>query len=235
MVEKEKATQPTYMKALFASMHGKEKVIGPALAPLGIELCGVPDFDTDNFGTFSGEKKRWGTQEDAALAKVKTILSRHNPDNLEYAVSSEGSFGPDPRSGGLTMVNREIVLFYERSSASLYTGEAVSPETNCFSLEHSDEEVLITRAYRAGFPEHGMIISYRPWWSWKRVFHKGIHTEDELRKWVRVGLQKASSVRLEADMRALHNPTRMKIIEQAALDLARILSEKGVGKSFLSH
>ena len=42
-------------RAVLATMHGKEEVIVPALAPLGLALSVCPGLDTDRFGTFSGE------------------------------------------------------------------------------------------------------------------------------------------------------------------------------------
>lgn len=40
--------------AVVATMHGKERAIIPALAPLGLALLPRPPIDTDHFGTFMG-------------------------------------------------------------------------------------------------------------------------------------------------------------------------------------
>ena len=44
--------------AVIATMHSKERVIIPALAPLGLEFLPSPPIDTDRFGTFTRDIRR---------------------------------------------------------------------------------------------------------------------------------------------------------------------------------
>lgn len=58
-------------RAVLATMHAKEKVIGPVVDRfLGLRLEVTSDVDTDRFGTFSRDIERTGSQLDAARAKI---------------------------------------------------------------------------------------------------------------------------------------------------------------------
>lgn len=58
-------------QVLLATMHGKEKAISNIfLKNLNCEVC-VESFDTDQFGTFTGEKPRLLNPYETCLLKAK--------------------------------------------------------------------------------------------------------------------------------------------------------------------
>lgn len=60
--------------AVIATMHGKERVLGPVLDGLGMDWVLASGLDTDAFGTFTGEIVRPGAQLDAARLKAEAAL-----------------------------------------------------------------------------------------------------------------------------------------------------------------
>lgn len=80
-------------QAVIGTMHGKEAVIGPRLSALGLTSLVPENFDTDRFGTFTGEVKRVGTQLEAARQKARAAMAA---TGAPIGVASEGSFGPHP-------------------------------------------------------------------------------------------------------------------------------------------
>ncbi|MEN9703202.1 MAG: hypothetical protein RLZZ209_628 [Bacteroidota bacterium] len=76
-----------------ATMHGKEKVIGPALEKAYRMKYSVAALDTDLLGTFSGEVERVLTPLEAAREKCRLALEKND---AEIAIASEGSFGSHP-------------------------------------------------------------------------------------------------------------------------------------------
>ena len=75
---------------LIATMHGKEEVIAPLLErELGVRCVTPRGYDTDRFGSFSGEVKRPDTALNTARAKALGALAQ---EGGTLAVASEGSF-----------------------------------------------------------------------------------------------------------------------------------------------
>ncbi len=80
-------------RVAMATMHGKEQVLAPALAAIGVELVMPKALDTDQFGTFTRDRPRQGTMVDAARAKAEAAMRE---TGLSAALASEGSYGPHP-------------------------------------------------------------------------------------------------------------------------------------------
>ena len=142
--------------AVLATMHGKERAIGPVLEQgLGLRVALAMGLDTDRFGTFSRDIERTGSQLDAARAKIAA--------GFEYApyarvgLASEGSFGPHPYIPFLAL-GRELVLLIDRERGLELTGHYASPETNYGHAVVSDMEAATAFAERSKFPEHGLIV-----------------------------------------------------------------------------
>ena len=56
-------------------MHGKEKVIVPILeSELGVKVILPKNFNSDQFGTFTGDTARTGNQLEAARLKVQSAM-----------------------------------------------------------------------------------------------------------------------------------------------------------------
>jgi len=77
--------------AAFATKHFKESVVAPAFATLEISVV-VPEVDTDQLGTFTGEIHRVGTPKEVVLKKARLGIQA---SGLLYGIASEGSIGPD--------------------------------------------------------------------------------------------------------------------------------------------
>lgn len=206
--------------AVLATMHQKERVMAPILSrELGVKITVAADFDTDKFGTFTREVKRLGTQIEAARLKAENALEIAG-ETLAFA--SEGSFGPHPMMPYLA-ANREIVILLDRANNLELIGESLSVETNYSHQLVSSIEEADDFAKKAGFPEHALVVVVGEAAAGKGEIVKGIATEKQLFEAVTAGLKKSSTgrVHIETDMRAMYNPTRMKNIENATLDLVK--------------
>jgi hypothetical protein len=207
-------------------MHGKEQVIAPLLQKhLGVETIVPQGFNSDQFGTFTGEIKRAGNQVEAARAKVQAAMTQLG---MDLGIASEGSFGAHP-SIPFVQSNLELLLLVDRKNGYEIRGHHRTSETNMDGqYVHSVEEAL-DFARKIGFPEHGVIVRKTdPRASEKQAFldqtsdiHKNIHTEAELMEIVRqmLDIPHTDRIFVETDMRAHRNPTRMKTIEKAVEDL----------------
>lgn len=201
-------------------MHQKERVIAPVLErELGVNILVPAGFDTDSFGTFTREVKRLGTQIEAARLKAEKALEIAG-ETLGFA--SEGTFGPHPMMPYLA-ANREIVILLDRDNNLELIGESLSVETNYSHQLVSSIEEADNFAKQAGFPEHGMVVIVGDAGLGNGEIVKGITTEKQLFDAVSAGLNKSSTgrVHVETDMRAMYNPTRMKNIGNATLDLVK--------------
>lgn len=204
--------------AVIATMHKKEEVISPILArELGINAIVTSDFDTDKFGTFTRETKRRGTQIEAAKFKAEEAL---NITGETLAISSEGTFGPHPFVPYLSC-NREIVMLIDKKHDLEIIGEEFSTETNHSHQIVKSVEAAFEFAQKVGFPEHGLVVMFEETPKDSSEVIKGITTQEKLEEAVSLFLKKSPNgkVHIETDMRALYNPTRMKNIGKATLNL----------------
>ncbi|MBE9123823.1 hypothetical protein IQ269_24245 [Tychonema sp. LEGE 07199] len=206
--------------AVLATMHQKERVMAPILErELGVKLVLPAELNTDIFGTFTREVKRLGTQIEAARQKAEKALEIAG-ETLAFA--SEGTFGPHPMMPYLP-ANREIVILLDRTNNLEIIGESLSVETNYSHQLVATIEEADDFAQKAGFPAHGLVVVVGDAALGNGEIVKGIVTEKQLFDAVSAGLKKSSTgrVHLETDMRAMYNPTRMKNIENATLNLVR--------------
>jgi hypothetical protein len=207
-------------KLVIATMHGKESVMAPLLEKeLGVQCVISPELNTDRFGTFSGEVKREGDPLETARMKCYTAMDAAGCD---LAVASEGSFGPHPIYF-FAQADDEIVLFVDRKHGIEIWVRELSTQTNFNGKEVKSTDELISFVHSAGFPSHSFIL--RESSTGADCIHKGINTEKFLQEAFNELIQRFGSAYVETDMRAMHNPTRMKVIEQATVKLVgKILS-----------
>jgi hypothetical protein len=197
-------------KLLIATRHRKEKVLIPPLKnALGILPLVPEDFDSDAFGTFSGEIERTADPLTTLRRKCMAAMELYGCD---LAIASEGSFGPHPDYPFLPG-NEEWLLFRDDRHQLEIIARELSLETNFSSQEISSESELLTFASKAGFPSHGLILR-----AGKDII-KGIQGEELLRSSFRKLREAGEQVTAETDMRALYNPGRMLVIERAAVKL----------------
>lgn len=207
-------------KLVVATMHGKEQVLAPLLIEaLGVEIILPPAFNTDTFGTFTGEVERTLSPFDAAFIKCKTAMKQTGCD---LAVANEGSFGPHPFIGFVSSDEELVVLIDAKNNLQIAAKE-LSTDTNFDGKKCNSFAEVKTFAELVHFPKHGLIIRKEKESASPIV--KGVINWDVLEKETSTFIQTYGQVFVETDMRAMYNPTRLKIIEAAGKKLiAKIIS-----------
>jgi len=205
---------------LVATKHEKEKVIAPILEEkLGIKCIVAIGFDTDVLGTFSGELERKDDPITTARKKCKIAMELSACD---MAIASEGSFGPHP-SIFFVPADDEFLIFIDKKNELEIIVRELSTETNFNAAEIKSEKELIDFAKAAQFPSHGLILRKNKDDYSEMI--KGITNLDSLLDAYRQFSRTDTRAYVETDMRALYNPTRMKVIERATHKLVnRIIS-----------
>jgi len=193
-----------------ATQHGKARALAPPLLRrLGLIVEPVC-IDTDAFGTFTGTSARTGTASEAALAKARAGMAA---SGLPLGLASEGSFGPHPwlpfGAGGV-----ETLAFIDAARGLELTLSAVSRRTNFAHLDVADGVDIAPFLARIGFPAHALVVKGPN----GAVLASGVTDMDALARLAWPGN------RLETDMRAHLNPTRMAAIRALAGRLAARLA-----------
>lgn len=208
---------------IIATMHGKESVIQPILEKqfqAQVSVC--TGMNTDAFGTFTRDRKRPGDQLKTCILKAKAALKNSNAD---FAIASEGSFGNHPSCPFLPL-NLEVVVLVGRDNNDVIIGESSTTDVLAAHTTVSSSQEALHFAEKFDFPRHGIIV--RKHKSHVRSMRKDILDGQELVEAVETLLKRpfTKSVFLETDLRAHRNPTRMKNIEQATLNLLTNLANE---------
>jgi hypothetical protein len=201
-------------------MHGKEAVIAPLLTEaLGVEMIVPPSFNTDQFGTFSGETERTGTPLETALLKCKAAMQ---VTGCDLAIASEGSFGPHPFIGFVT-ANEELLVLLDEKNKITIAAKELSTATNfnggLFTTWHQVQEFAIS----CQFPSHALLLKIAK--DDYTFIQKGIHDWKELEQQVSEFLTTHQQVYVETDMRAMHNPSRQLVIAAATKKLIQKINQ----------
>jgi Zn finger protein HypA/HybF involved in hydrogenase expression len=209
--------------AVLATMHQKEKAIAPLFeTELGCKVIVPTQFDSDRFGTFTRDIKRLGTQIEAARNKAQNVLE---VTGETLAIASEGSFYPHP-SFPFLACDREIVLLLDIDNDLEVIGEEISTQTNYNHQKIKNLQEALDFAQKVGFPEHGLVVMISQDATERENIFKGIVDEKNLIEMVEIALKKSpnGTIHLETDMRAMYNPTRLKVIEKATYNLIKKLN-----------
>ena len=199
---------------LIATKHEKEKVIAPILErELGVKCFLTSDLDTDELGTFTGEVER---KEDAIATARKKCLMAMELANCDLAIASEGSFGSHPTIF-FAHADDELLLFFDKKNDLEISARELSLETNFNGSKIKTEKELQEFADHSNFPSHGLIIRKSKEDLGDIV--KGITTEEQLNQAFDALISQYGTAYVETDMRAMYNPTRMKVIEKATVKL----------------
>ena len=199
---------------LIATKHHKEKVMAPILEKeLGVKCFLTSELDTDELGTFTGEVER---KEDAIATARKKCLMAMELANCDLAIASEGSFGSHPTIF-FAHADEEFLLFLDKKNNLEISARELSLETNFNGLEIKTEKELQEFAADANFPSHGLIL--RKSKADLGDIVKGITTEEQLNQAFTALISQYGTAYVETDMRAMYNPTRMKVIEKATVKL----------------
>ena len=203
------------IKISLLTKHQKEKVIAPKfLKMFDAEIIHTDAFDTDELGTFTRDRARYGNQLDAARRKARIGMEI---TGLKYGIASEGSFTSDPFVGMLPW-NHEIIIFIDDVLGIEIIGSSKSAAISSHSKIRNWKE-LAKFARLNKFPRHHLVL--RPDDENHPVFQKGISNRIILEEAFNqaMKLSKTKKVYVEHDLRAHANPTRMKNIANATTDL----------------
>lgn len=218
---------------VIATMHGKETLIWPVLQSQRDCSISVPEsFNTDRFGTFSGERVRTDTQQKTAALKAKKAC---DITGASMAIWSEWAFFSDWPMW-LATCNLECLVLVDTDHDLEITAWARNYQVKSHRLQSSQWEEV--EAYlldpHTDFPNHWILIrpeSYNrrhylftsTWYRAKRYLTKWIQTLDDAKHWFELA-QVASStwrVLIEYDFRSQYHPTRQETISQAAHELVQ--------------
>ena len=201
-------------KLLIATKHEKEKVIAPLLEmELGVKCFVAENFDTDVLGTFTGEVER---KDDPITTARNKCLMAMEKENCDLAIASEGSFGAHP-SIFFVHADDEMLLFIDKKNDLEIIARELSTDTNFNGEEIKTEKELKDFAKRVKFPTHGLII--------KKAKEDFTEIVKEITDWRKLKttyyhfIEKYGTAFIETDMRAMYNPSRMKVIEKATRKL----------------
>jgi len=199
---------------VIATKHEKERVIAPLLEKnLGVITLVLNNLDTDVLGTFTGEIERKNDPISTARLKCLKALELSGGD---LAIASEGSFGSHP-DVFFAKANDELVLLVDTKNNLEIIGRKLSLETNFNGSAIKSWTELTEFANEASFPNHGLIL--RKAEKSAEIFEKGIRSWNKLKDLGDKYLDTYGEIWVETDMRAMHNPMRMKVIEQATENL----------------
>ena len=206
---------------VIATKHKKELVISPILEELLKVNCIVPDeFDTDQFGTFTGEIERKLSPLETARIKCYSAMEKSGCD---LAIASEGSFGPHP-SMLFIPADDELLLLVDKKNNLEIAVREISTETNFNGKEIDSFDDLKTFADSVKFPSHGLILRIEHPSFQKNI--KGITAWELLTEVYHQFSSQHYKIIAETDMRAFCNPTRMGVIQKATNKLVeKIKSE----------
>lgn len=204
-----------------ATIHGKERVIGPALMsalPIA-SFIAIDGVDTDRFGAFSGEVQRTLDPLEACKAKA-----RHGAEvsGFDLVIASEGSFFPYPPAP-FVPCNEEILVLYDARDGSFFQHRHVSLQTVFGGEACMNWGQVKLFAERMKFPEHGLVVRTKEKWTDGDMMQKGIKDAGDLRACVTRLIEEHGDCWVETDMRAMMNPTRIQVIAETAERFAQEL------------
>ncbi len=206
-------------KLVIATKHEKEKVMAPLLEKAFGVYCFVDkNFDTDILGTFTGEIER--ELDPISTARQKCMMAM-KLTNCDLGIASEGSFGPHPTMFFVSADDEFLIFIDKKNNLEIIVRE-LSTLTNFNGKEIKNEEELLAFANAVNFPSHGLIL--RKAKTDNDIIIKGITDVNHLKNAFVELFDKFKSVFAETDMRAIYNPSRMKVIEAATQKLIAKIS-----------
>jgi hypothetical protein len=209
-------------RAVVATMHGKEQAIAPVFrTSLNLIVVPATGVDTDALGTFSGEASRRGTMLETAVAKARLGMERAR---LPFGIASEGSFGPHPLLA-IIPAGFELLAFVDDERGTTIHESLVIDATNFAHIVTSPAEPITQFLAQVGFPSHGLIVRPNVGDAQTKLF-KGIVDLSNLQSAITAAaaLSDDGCARVDTDMRAHLNPTRMKSLTALAVRLSDRLS-----------
>lgn len=208
------------IKIILATKHKKEEAIRKPFEDAFNAKIFVPDdYDSDQFGTFTGEIPRHDTAYDTVINKAKEASLRYS---FDYAIANEGSFGPHPTIY-FAPADIELITFIDNKYDIVVIESEMTTETN-----YGHQDISVTTDYtdflkKIKFGTHGLIIRCL---DNNTIIAKGVNQLEELASILKSSFERYKEIRLETDMRAMMNPTRMSVINKVATKLVQRLQQK---------
>lgn len=200
-------------KVLLASKHKKEQAISDVFFKiLGCEIH-VEAFDTDQFGTFTGEIPRVSSPYETCVLKANKGAEVYGYD---LSLASEGSFGPHPIIPFIAC-DHEIMVFIDRKNNWIIAEQLTTEQTNYRTIIIDEKTELNDFLDQVGFPSHALTLQTN---QSKTVIAKGINDINLLNTGLKKGFKYEKKLLLATDMRAMVNPTRMQTLKNLAQKLA---------------
>jgi hypothetical protein len=220
-------------QVILATKHQKEDVIRPHFErELGCGIQVPTQYDTDQFGTFTGEIPRKLSAYETLIKKATDAAQQFG---YRYAIASEGSFGPHPQFY-FCPGDTELMAFVDIDNDLIIAELELSTETNYGHIDISVQDDYEDFLTKAKFPSHGLIVHTLD--SEKTYLEKGIRGNKQLKTAIQKAFQHSTTVRLVTDMRAMMNPLRMHVIKLLAIKLVKRIQQHfpdchtpGFGKS----
>ena len=194
---------------LIATKHKKEYVISPLFKKaFDLDSKTSLNFDTDSLGTFTGEIER--LNDPITTLRNKCLLAMEL-EGSDLAVANEGSFGPHPQFF-FAPVDNELAIFIDKKNGIEIIASETSMDTNFGGRFVNSYEDLLSFASDSKFPSHALILRKQE--HSNEHLYKGITNHEELKVAYSFLFNSFGTVFAETDMRALYNPSRMKVIEK---------------------
>jgi hypothetical protein len=208
-------------KLIIATKHKKESVIAPILEEsLGV-VCQIDEgFDSDEFGTFTGEIER--LHDPISTARRKCLKAMQS-NGCDLGIASEGSFGPHPFILSIPS-DEEFLIFIDSLHGLEFIVRELSATTNFSGKEVQYDTELDEFAEKAGFPTHGLILRKSKYSN--EEIYKNIKNHESLHDTFQQIISKYDTAYIETDMRAMYNPTRMGIIKKTTHKLVEKIKSK---------
>lgn len=208
------------VRAVLATMHGKEAAIAPVLFHrLGLVVDTAPALDTDVLGTFTGEIPRVGNIRDAAIAKARLGMTA---TGWPIGIASEGSYGPHPHIPFMAAGVELLVLVDDTRSivVSEHLVEDLPVYEHVFAESIDDLRGFLDRIK---FPDHAVIVKPADSGIGEGSVKKGIRTTDDLASAIVQcsACSRDGKALIQTDMRAHMNATRMASLSRLASAFAR--------------
>ena len=196
------------IRIILATKHSKEHAIQkPFEDAFNAHLFVPNNYDTDQFGSFTGEIARTLSPLDTAIAKAKKAALEYGYD---YAIASEGSFGPHP-SIFFAPADSELLCFIDIPQNIIVAESVLTTDTNYAQKEISREDEYASFLENIQFGSHAVMVRGL---ADNAILAKGVTNCDALSAVLSEGFKRYSHLRLETDMRAMVNPTRMNVIRK---------------------
>lgn len=210
-------------EVVFGTQHGKQQqASAPFARILGAYVVAPGErgiaIDTDRFGTFSGERPRTLSPQEAAEAKAALAIS---VTGIGAALASEGSYGPRPELGWPG--HEELLLFVDRDRGLRVVERQITLGTpgHVWTVEEGGE-IPLEPLRRHGWPSQAVLVraQHGP------VLAKGVADEVRLRAAVQAAraLSPNRTALIEPDLRAHRNPSRRAVIARLAERMAERLA-----------